>query len=147
MYFTVKVDFVTQIITNSSSVVFSYADGNAFIEFVNELFSTLGVSKKCEDVFDVFTIPELDMFADYVLDSEDEELAHVYEGLGYRDRGAAVKKHVIDQTKRGVVFELGTVYDGYAHPTELLIVLKDGKDTKLGQMVQNIFSHEAGYNG
>jgi len=146
MYFTVQLDFVTQIITNSSSVVYSYADDNAFKQFVNALFKEVGIDKTCDDVFDLYVLPtNMDMI---VGDEENEELQGLLKGLSWSEKNKVAEKYVLEQIMAGKELDYGEdVWTGVSNPTRLLVCTKNGQFTELGKMVANVFDHSATYDG
>ena len=146
MYFTVS-GFMTDIITNSSSVVYTKSSPKEFITFVDELFVELGVDKRCSDLFDVFEIPsylsEDDEFLENYL-TEEQQLEMT--GLHYTEQEQYCIKIYVNGLRAGEPEFIVTDYDYRYYNTNLLVLSKDGKETKLGKMVAAIFTSVASYD-
>ena len=148
MYFTVQLDFVTQIITNSSSVVYSYADDNAFKQFVNALFKEVGINKTCDDVFDLYVLPaNLDAIIEDEKNEEYGELQNLLKEFSWREQAEIAESYILEKLKAGQKVDYGETWFGLPNATRLLVVLKDGQPTTFGNLVQRVFTHEAFRDG
>lgn len=73
----IKIHSFTDLITNSSTVIFTYSEGSdaALEEMINELFKTFGIDKTCKEVFNMVILCEDDyLYRDYINELSNEEL-------------------------------------------------------------------------
>lgn len=158
MIIEIKAPFSTDIITNSSSVVYSMATSvDSLHSFIDEILKYFGTDKRSRDVFNIVIMPDLDKLAyigDY-FDQMDEDLVErikpEYGDLFDAPYGKDIVKQIRDIGVRLVSQGIipSDVFDnGYDYSDSSYIVsLKDGKETELGSLVQQLFSHEASYDG
>jgi hypothetical protein len=71
----VKFHSVIDLITNSSTVVYTYsgASAQACREMIDEIFNTLNVDKKCDDVFSLSVLADQDVYEDWRDSHENDE--------------------------------------------------------------------------
>lgn len=150
--FLLKGVFSTDIITNSSSVVYSRATSvESLHEFINEILSMFGVSKKSEDVFDILIIPDDLKYTDEHIDEYDfYELfgfdKKSFEKLSWSERYNLTEKRGLELAIEGKL-ELSLFEDEYGYmDSSYLVRQKDGTDTNIGKMLEGLFSHDAIYN-
>ncbi len=77
MVLKIPIHSVTDLITNSSTTIFTYSDGSvsAVRDMVNEFFQTFGITKKFDEVFDaVIACEESDQYSEYIGELDEEEL-------------------------------------------------------------------------
>ena len=150
------------LVTNSSSVVYSSANGvNNIKSAFNEILKYAESGKTFDDVFNVRILPEklldLNYFSEFLddFDESDWEFDSVitqvdYLQLGWKERQAEAKKirpQFMDNWDNWegdmslFESEYGFVSSSY------VVTLKDGTATKLGSMLFGLFSHEGSYDG
>lgn len=149
----VSVDFMTALVTNSSTTVFSYADSAGFERFINSLLAHIGSDKKCADLFDVYVFPAVD---DLIWagpeDIEDPDWVELWAKYSYLNGPSekVVKEFLVAKLRAGKPIDMyfGEHWSGYSNPTEFCIVAKNsGAITELGRLAQCLFSHEAFRDG
>ena len=155
----IRGSFITDIITNSSSVVYSYAYGaNAFYKLVNELLQEIGVDKKAEDLYDVYVIADklLDYPEELFEDDPDkfEEFFGVtseeWDDMSWDEERKLIEKAISEKSPEELEKmsdEIPENYDGFAAETSYFIRTKDGRESALTNSVLSLFSHEASYDG
>lgn len=149
--------FSTDIITNSSSVVYSMATSvDSLHDFIDEILKHFGTDKKSRDVFDVIVVPTyLDDIYEYLYSDSLEDVMHKYADLPElvwkNDNYQEIEKMYIDRTieliKSGELSASDFAGEHGYYDSSYLISVKDGAETELGNMVSRLFSHEASYNG
>ena len=149
MNFTVNVDFFTDIITNSSSVVYSQASGvETMFAFLNDVIKEFGVDKTAEDIFDVVIVPDMDRLEDWIFSWYDEDgFQEKIENLPQENRLGVVKEKAVELASNPN-FDMDEIYEYPEYEeSSYLITTRDGKDTGLGEKVAKLFTHEAVYDG
>jgi len=147
----IKIHSMTDLITNSSTVIFTYSNGSeeAFKEMINEFFKTLGVDKTCDDVFKTVVLCEkyhyIDFFGhnynDYPEGVNDDNIKQIYDD---------VECGKIDKPEWFIDVETSDDGDGFTPETFLHIIPKLPEYEKLGKLVKDFLystDHEATYNG
>ena len=94
---------ITDLITNSSTTIYTYSDQSPKVleELVNEFFSSLGVDKKCSDVFNM-TVMMDDNYAyrDYISENENEDIPEEiykrYKAADYRGQVDIINALITD---------------------------------------------------
>jgi hypothetical protein len=156
MEFIIEIDFITSLITNSSSTVYSEATSvEAMHELLNEVIQAVGGIRKSEDVFDISIYLDIDYLIDCVTDEPDcyEHLIPEEDyptGLfeiewgndGHGKKVDFITTRLTDMNNDGKIENEEAAYDGFID-TRYLVKLKNGKDTRIGSLVQQLFSHEA----
>jgi hypothetical protein len=66
----VKIHSVIDLMTNSSTTVYTYSDhsAKAFEELADEILKTMGLTERCHDIFNVSVQVDQDGLADYISD-------------------------------------------------------------------------------
>jgi len=144
--------FSTDIITNSSSVVYSMATSvDSLHDFIDEILKYFGTDKKSRDVFDIMILPDLERLRWGGIDSLDDEVASRFSDLEKlewsREVGDLYVQRGIQLVKEGVLHADDFVNTDGFYNSSYLVSLKDGSETKLGNMVEHLFSHEGSYDG
>lgn len=108
----VKLHSMVDVITNSSSVIYTYSDGalNPVKELFQEMFKVFGVDENVDDVFDIQIIPDMgrlfDQLSDYCYDLEGDddepEWMKEYRNLSYKEKEAFVKDRYTKNKEAGV---------------------------------------------
>ena len=140
--------FATNLITNSSSVVYSAANGPSSLHAViNEVLQVAGINKKSEDLFDIVVIPsnfdrllddlDEDFFADHNIDQE------WFDALSWKEQEA----EALRLFKQGTI-TMDMTYDNYEsyEDSSYLVSTKDGTLTEIGELINRLFTHEATYD-
>ena len=133
----------TDLITNSSTTIFTYSDGAeaALVELIDEIFTSFGIDKKCEDVFDTVVLADsytyTDVDDDYIPEGVDpESIDQLYEDV---KAGKVEKPQFFN--------EIEEMENGYYCPsTYLHLIPKKESYDKLAQLVKKfLYSpyHEA----
>lgn len=139
--------FTTDIITNSSSVTYTFATGteNAF-KMLDAVLKAAGVEKSAKELFDIVIIPDdwyvilesIDEgeFADYAtLPCKVEDIE--YQGKFYDKRHEILGKFIIDAAKAGYKFKSNREVN-----SSYLVLAKDGKETNIGALLDKLFESE-----
>lgn len=149
-----KIHSVVDLITNSSTVIFTYSEGSlpALKELVNEMLKTFGRTEKFDDVFyaDVFLEDDYHYIEYYEASDEVES----YENVDY-NYIQKMKQHIltgeIAKPKWMLDAEDGEdSYSYYRYPTTLEIVPKEEKYKELADLLlRYLYStdHEATRDG
>ena len=156
----VKLHSSVDIITNSSTVIFTYVNSvDAVKEFIDEILGGLpAVSLKADDLYEfkvVLSSNALEVMADKILDDEDVENPHflALKEIGddpqykdkWRERYEAQNNYLRDRVD---VDSAPEHWSGYPAETELLIIPKGGDGPNhLGKLLENVFTHEATHDG
>lgn len=144
--------FTTDIITNSSSVVYSEASSPATLHAVfNEVLGLVGHQGKSEDLFDIYEVPsrleEADEYVDDFFDvfGVDED---AYESASWTERGKMIMEAGLRLIKEGKLdSEMFRDQDSYGLDSSYLVVLKDGTETEIGKRLNGLFDTTASYDG
>lgn len=159
MNIIIKNPFSTDIITNSSSVVYSMATSvDSFHDFIDEILRHFGTGKNSRDVFDIIVLPDLGKleYIDEYLDNgslDELDLGKIKERFGdifnepySRDKRKRVLAIAIELVKEGII-PVDVFDNGYYQNSSYLVSLKDGSETNIGNMIEELFSLEASYDG
>lgn len=145
--------FSTDIITNSSSVVYSMASTpDTMHDFIDEILQYFGTEKKSRDVFDIFVLPDLDRLHWGEIEDMDKEVIDRFSDLNKlkwtKEIGELYVQRGIELVKEGTLKPSDFADTDYGYyNSSYLISLKDDRQTKLGQLVESLFSHKASYDG
>ena len=86
----IPIHSATDLITNSSTVIFTYSDGSeaAVVEMINEMFKTFGIDKKCEEVFDTVVLCDSYQYVEVAVEQENipegidpDKILEIYEDV------------------------------------------------------------------
>ena len=132
----IKLHSSVDLITNSSTVIFTYSDGSlsAVKDLVNEMLKVFGREETFDDIFYAQVLPD-----DY---NEDNELPENYKELEVQYiKGEIEKQDWMENSER---------YDYYSGDTSLYIIPKDEKYSELAnKLLKYLYStsHVATYEG
>ena len=131
----IKLHSSVDLITNSSTVIFTYSDGSlaAVKELVNEMLKVFGKEKTFDDIFYAQVLPD-----EY---NEDKDLPENYKELEVQYiKGEIEKQDWMENSER---------YDYCSGDTSLYIIPKDEKYSELAnKLLKYLYStsHEATYD-
>jgi hypothetical protein len=145
----ITIDFVTALITNSSSTVYSAAGSvDELHDVIDEILTIAESPKVSRDLFKIYRYPDEDR-CKYTLEEspEDyEDFVPASSDADWSERQETAYAYITKRVKAETVPESWwTNYDDYEE-SSYLVCLKDGTETKLGARIFNLFGHEAGYN-
>lgn len=125
---TVKIQSVSDIITNSSTEVFMVYDDSAFKnikELVNTILALAGSDQTFDDLFEIKACVNeyfIEEYPEYANLSEDELLAKAqeiddesYEGYPYVNGYEVTAKDVKDAPTAKILSRIDEIFDTYAH--------------------------------
>ncbi len=146
---SVPIHSVTDLITNSSTTIFTYSEGSESVltEMINELFNTFGIYKKCEDVFDTVVLCDDDCrYSEYLENNEIPDVTTDVEQL-YQDvkTGKTEKPEWFNDVE-----SQEDDWHNYLPSTDLYLIPKDEKYKKLAKLVLSFLystGHEATRDG
>lgn len=161
MTITIKTHSLVDIITNSSTVIFTWASGNAeamVLELIDEVLSVAGSDKKAADLYDIevrVIMDELEGLLEEMLeDEEDAGLMEISakeygEGKEYDSWSAhweAMLQYLMDTVPQKTLMKREN-YMGFPPSTEIVVTRRDGKNTKVDAILNNLFSADGGRDG
>jgi hypothetical protein len=151
----IPIHSVTDLITNSSTTIFTYSEGSeiALCEMIDEIFKIFGINKKCEDVFDtVILCNDSYKYSEYIDELEESELpegitkeTNINELFNDVQKGKVIKP---DWFK--TVESSENSYDYFTPSTYLNLVPKLPEYEKLADLVTNFLystNHDATRDG
>ena len=155
----IKPHSVVDVITNSSTVIYTYSDNcvTPIKEMINEFIKVFmpDSDKTADDMFFIGVFCDVDRYFEYDYDETPEAIA-VINDLPYEEQGAAFDKLLLSilkgETKRPDWMEEVEGYEdysGYAYETTLHIETKDAKYNKIAGLIhKTLYStdHEASYD-
>ncbi len=140
----------TDLITNSSTVIFTYSENSvgALKQMIDELFKTFGIDKTCEDVFDtVITCEDSWPYEQYLEENE-------VEGVNVDDVSQILKDVCAGKIPKPEWFKEAEQSEScceYYTPTTILTLIpKAAEYERLGNLVTNFLyspNHEATRDG
>ncbi|CAB4131463.1 hypothetical protein UFOVP276_211 [uncultured Caudovirales phage] len=154
----IKLHSITDLITNSSTVIYTYSDASvaALRKMIDEVFNVLGLSTKCDDVFTLtVTSDDVGVYADAIAEMDDKPDG--FDGLDndqltekVEEIFAKVIKGDIEKPQWMSDVEDSEDCDSYRTGTTLNITPKSPAFKKLASLVRDFLystEHEANYNG
>ena len=151
--------FTTDIITNSSSVTYTYANGSQKLyDLLNAVMQAIGAEGKAEDFFDVLVVPEnWNDVLDYLENHPGEmSLPHPIEDLMYTGKLYAERDQILLQHLKHLKEDAGWEFNldnsdndwsGYnSFETKYVVLAKDGIPTEIGKFL-DLFDTASFYNG
>ena len=168
MFIKLKLHSMVDVITNSSTTIFTYSDGSVkpAKELINEFLKIMGSDFTADDMFDIFVMPNdwaIEIWADRLGEDDPEEKdrlpAQLVEALeGYDESVKAIIESICIQVSRGKIEQptwLSEIYevecgDWMKCGNNLYIVAKDEKYEELAKKLRDFLystDHEAAYNG
>lgn len=145
----IKLHSVTDLITNSSTVIFTYSGGTIepLKEMINEILKTFGVEKTCDDLFD--TVILKDDWYDY-RDYFSENDREFPEGIDENTFEKLYEEVKTGKTPKPVWFEEveeeESRCDYYRDSNYLYLIPKDEKYAKMAELIHAFLystEHEA----
>jgi hypothetical protein len=161
----IKIHFhsITDIITNSSTTLFTYSDASpqACEEMIDEIFKTFGIDKKCSDVFRLTVLAEDAYIYDEWKDrheedddddldeDEDEDDEEFDDEIEEEEEEEEEEEGDVDKLMQDIIqgrsekpswmteAEQEEDGDGYAPNTTLYIVAKSPEFEKLAELIVN----------
>lgn len=135
MIFTIKMHSVADLITNSSTVIFTYSEGSvgAFYELADEILKLSGETKSAKEIFIADVLMEYDEKYDEYAERYNIELPQDFsELLCNLKAGKAQKLPWMNDAEE----YFSNNYDDYWRPgTQLIITVKDPKYEDLAKKV------------
>lgn len=151
----IPVHSFTDLITNSSTVIYTYSDGalKACQEMIDEFFKEFGIDKKCEDVFNlVLLMTDTDVYGE-CFDEWLEENGIDPDSIDFEETMDKVQSGEIDKPKWMVEAETPKK-DRWGEPsrssTSLYISAKSPEHEPLAKLIRKFLystRHDAVYDG
>ena len=151
----IPVHSFTDLITNSSTVIYTYSDGalKACQEMIDEFFKEFGIDKKCEDVFNlVLLMEDTDVYGE-CFDKWLEENGIDPDSIDFEETMKKVRSGEIEKPEWMIEAEKPKK-DHWGEPsrssTNLYISAKSPENAPLAKLIRKfLYStfHEAEYNG
>jgi hypothetical protein len=143
------IDFVTALITNSSSTVYSSASTpEALHELFNEVLTLGQATLTSEDIFDIYIMPYGETASSYIDENQSEypDLVMSKE-YDWDAIDAYIMKRVKARTAPSEWFSHGD-YEEFESSRYLIILANDGETkTDLGKKLLGLFYHQGSYDG
>lgn len=151
MFFTIKGAVFTDIITNSSSVVYTWAASKENLyNILDEVLAVAGSKSTAKDLFDIYIVGE-------DLEISNDEMAALVdmnyedcENLSWHEQNKLIKEmSPASMEKLTELFraESDNGRDGYLPDTMYKVYTKEGKESPITKYVANLFDSEGSYNG
>ena len=152
--FNISIHSITDLITNSSTTIFTYSEGSvkAVKDMFSELIKTFGIAKSFDEMFDVITLADADVYAEYIesLDEEDypdgiTSETSFYELVKDVRNGKVEKPEWFEEAEN-----VERRYNYYRPSNELYLIPKSKEYIDLSNAIINFLyspSHEAVYEG
>ena len=131
----INVHSISNLITNSSTTTYTYSDESpaACIEMINEIFKTLGINKKCEDIFLITVLADDCVYEKWNHDKDEDE---------DEDEDEDIEK-LLEDIKAGRVQKPSWMIKAeeqedeyeYRPDTQMYISVKDPQFEKLAELV------------
>jgi hypothetical protein len=159
MQLVIKPHSVVDIITNSSTVIYTWAAANAkemVEELIDEVLSNVtNMTLRASDFYDVevrITDNAMESVVDQLLDEEDENITALYEqhkDLGWKERTEKLVEYVRANYSEDDLAEISSDPYGYDYPpeTEIVVTSKQGIDSKIDKILAGLFEHAASRDG
>lgn len=155
-----KIHSAVDLITNSSTTIFTYSDGalSTLKELVNEMLKTFGKTETFDDIFyaGVFLDDNEGYYeADTRLSEDDEEYVSVFDELNWQERAIKINETKLQVLKGEIekpdwmIETEGYYNDSYLSETNLEIIPKSEKYQELAnKLIKFLYStnHEASYS-
>jgi hypothetical protein len=144
----IRMHSITDLITNSSTVIYTYSDANlgACREMIDAIFHAFGVDKKCDDVFGLAIEYEDDDFYTEYLDNKanKKDLPEGYNcDMGYKKKGEWLTEALESATASGIkpdwmlkAEKWVNDYRDFAPSTNLVITPKDPVHAPLAELIR-----------
>lgn len=161
----VKLHSVVDIITNSSTVIYTDYSGcvSAVRELITEMFKMFGVNESVDDVFMISVRPEMDRLIEYISDNIDdiaetaleneEVLPPDINGLGWSEKYRVISnacEEMESQPTPNWYSRACEYFNDRSGNNELMIIVKDQKYQKLADLIIKTIDaadHDSEYDG
>lgn len=144
--FTIKGAFFTDIITNSSSVVYTWATSKENLySIIDEVLEEVGSEKKARDLFDIYVIAG-DMFDV----CEQEEYADFFTSLDMEEFLTLDYSGQYNKLKELPLAEQERLTEEYRRnrdyvSTDYVVVTKSGQESRITKLIGNLFDSAEAY--
>lgn len=158
MMVKINIHSIVDVITNSSTVIYTYQDSvSEAKELLQEILILIGEKKKVDDLFYLGVFCESDIYSDRLGKAEDNWPNDLAENWDYKQRGEYVDQ-TITKVLRGEVprpqwmidVDNKENYSGFNYSTDLCIVARDEKYQPLVAKIMKFLNspeHESCYDG
>ena len=144
----IAIHSVTDLITNSSTNIFTYSGGSegALQSMINELFKVFGINKTCEEIFNTVVLCEdSEYYSEYISDLGEEYPEGIDENTDIEELYESVKAGKTPKPDWFVEAEESeNSYHGYPPSTMLYLSPKSEEYEKLADLVSN-FLYSTGH--
>lgn len=147
----IKLHSVTDLITNSSTVIFTYSGGTVepLKDMINEILKTFNINKTCDDMFDAIVLcDDSDSYSEWIEEYNDgvypegvDENTDIRQLLKDVTAGKTPKPSWFDQVE-----ETEMRYDSFTPDTYLYLIPKEEQYRKVGELIKSFLystNHEA----
>jgi len=147
----IKLHSVTDLITNSSTTIFTYSDNSIepLKEMINEILKTFNIDQTCDDMFDIIVLCSNEYDYEYWLESNempdgidsDTDIKNLYNDV---ITGKIPKPKWFEEV------EEHEDYDGFLPSTYISLIPKEEKYNKIGNLIFKFLystDHEATRDG
>lgn len=151
-----KIHSFTDLITNSSTVIYTYSKGSlqACQEMIDEFFKEFGIQKKCEDVFNLVVLLEDTEVYGECFDKWLEKNGIDPDSIDFEETMDKVQSGEIEKPKWMIEAETKPKRDRWGEPnrtdTYLYISAKSPEHEPLAKLIRKFLyspHHEAVYDG
>lgn len=148
---TIKIHSITDLITNSSTTIFTYSDNSisALEEMVNEFLKTFGINKTCSEIFNVVLLSEDYVYEDYINELNENEENYpegIDENTDIRQLVKDVKSGLISKPKWFEEVEKSENHMGYCEDNYIHIIPKEKEYEKLAELIHK-FLYSTDHDG
>jgi hypothetical protein len=158
MRLVIRPHSVVDIITNSSTVIYTWAAANAVEmveDLINEVLSNVtNMTLRADDFYDIevrVTDNAMESVVDRLLDDgEDEEIAALYEEytrrkLGWQEKTKKLAEYVRANYSEDDLERISSDPYGYdwMPETEIVVTSKQGIESKIDKILAGLFEHDA----
>jgi len=140
----ILVHSITDLITNSSTVIFTYSDGSAKAaeEMINAIFESFGIDKTFDEVFKTAILCNSEVYSEFSDAPENVDIEQLYED---------VKTGKVEKPNWFIDAETDeSHYDYYSPSTYLYLIPQKEEYKELAESVKNFLystDHEATRDG
>ena len=170
---TFKTHSIVDVITNSSTTIFTWASGNSkamVLELIDEVLAVAGSDKKAEDLYDVTVqVSDIESLIDELedelrTDADDDRLLELFgrsdklyakrdwQNEEWKKSYRAVAKEIRDHVRENYQDEIDKLgnkenWMGFPPSTMIVVTRKDGEDTATDHILNNLFDADGGRDG
>ena len=145
---TIQIDSFVEEITNSSTVIFTWANSDAvklMKQFIKDMLDEAGIDKDVDELYDVYVTldeGEIETIAEnqmYVMENVPK-----YNSTEYKEKWNEIKNNVRKEVENGNLFENEENWMGFSPSTTLVVKCKkSGKELDIA----GLFHHDGGRDG